>query len=137
MDEEKFKELYDTYSNLSEEVKILQEQNEHISNDLRALRQNIAVIETFSKEKDLDEVLFPLFNGVYVKARVLDTENFISLSSKNIAVDDSKEGVVEKLKENISGLSSTKSKIDGLIIKKTNQMMDIEKALKDFERSMS
>lgn len=123
------KELYDRYNMILEELKFLEEEKNRILEDIRSLKNNILIIEEISKEKKLDEVFFPIFNGVYMKTKILDKDNFFMLSSNKYAIIENKDEIKVKINQNIKNLDDVIIKLNKLISNKKMLLFDIEDSM--------
>ncbi|MDD3263535.1 MAG: hypothetical protein PHT94_01410 [Candidatus Nanoarchaeia archaeon] len=127
--EEYSKQMYDKYNMILEEYNLLKDEKDRISHDIKSLKNNILILNEIEKEKNLDEIYFPLFNGVYMKAKVIDKENYFMLSSNKYAIIENKNSIKDKIKENIEELEKVIGKIENILNKRKNDLDEIENSI--------
>ena len=108
--EEKLQKLYIEFQVLNNHIKQLEKQNTVLENQLMELMTTNQGLEDMKKVKSGTEILVPLSSGIYAKAELKESDNFIVNVGSNIALSknlDSTKKVIEnqineiqKLQEN-------------------------------------
>jgi prefoldin alpha subunit len=84
--EEKLQKLYMEFQMLDQQIKQLEKQNTALNNQLMELMATNQSLDDMKKAKQGTEILIPLSSGIYTKAEIKDSENFIVNIGANIAL---------------------------------------------------
>ena len=109
--EEKLQKLYVEFQILNQTIQQLEKQSTAINNQLMELMVTNQSLEDIKKTKEGTEILVPLSGGIYAKAELKDSKNFIVNVGANITlvkdVDSTKKLIedqineIKKLQENL------------------------------------
>jgi len=84
--EEKLKKMYLEFQILEQQIKQLENQHTAINNQLMELIATNQSLEDIKKTKQGSEILVPLSSGIYAKAEIKDSKNFIVNVGANTAL---------------------------------------------------
>jgi prefoldin alpha subunit len=84
--EEGLQKLYMEFQVLSQQIKQLENQNTALENQLMELMVTNQSLEDMNKTEQGTEIMVPLSNGIYAKAEIKDSKNFIVNVGSNVAL---------------------------------------------------
>ena len=109
--EEKLQKLYVEFQILNQTIQQLEKQSTALNNQLMDLMVTSQSLEDIKKTKEGTEILVPLSSGIYAKAELKDSKNFIVNVGSNVTlvkdVDSTKKLIedqineIKKLQENL------------------------------------
>ena len=105
--EEKLQKLYVEFQVLNNNIKQLEKQNTVLENQLVELITTNQGLEDMKKVKSGTEILVPLSSGIYAKAKLKESDNFIVNVGSNVALSkniDSTKKVIENQIDEIQKL---------------------------------
>ena len=82
--EEKLQKLYVEFQILSQHIKQLEEKSSALNNQLMELAVTSQSLEDINKVKQGTDILVPLSSGIYAKAELKDSKNFIVNVGSNV-----------------------------------------------------
>jgi len=101
--EEKLQKLYVEFQILSQHIKQLEEKSTALNNQLMELAVTSQSIEDMKKVKQGTDILVPLSSGIYAKAQLKDSKNFIVNVGSNVTtlrdVDSTKKLIEDQIDE--------------------------------------
>lgn len=77
MEEEKLQEKYMEMRMMEEQIKEMQKQGQIVEQQLAELMANVQSIEDFRKAKEGDEILVPVSSGIFAKAELKSSREFL------------------------------------------------------------
>ena len=84
--EEGLQKFYMEFQVLSQQIKQLENQNTALENQLMELMVTNQSLEDMNKTEQGTEIMVPLSNGIYAKAEIKDSKNFIVNVGSNVAL---------------------------------------------------
>lgn len=109
-DEEKIQKLYVEFQMLSNAIKQLEKQSEALETQLIELLSTNQSLEEMRKVKPGSEILVPLSSGIYVKAELKESDNFIVNVGSNTALSkdiNSTKKIIEEQIVEIRGMQQS------------------------------
>ena len=101
--EEKVQKLYVEFQILNQNIQQLEKQSTALNNQLMELMVTNQSLEDIKKTKEGTEILVPLSSGIYAKAELKDSKNFIVNVGSNVTlvkdVDSTKKLIEEQINE--------------------------------------
>ena len=86
---EEMQELYVEYQVLTKRIKELEKQNEYFQSQLVDMNYSFEALNEFEKVKAGTEILVPLNQGMYLKAKLSDTKEFLVNVGAHVTVPKS------------------------------------------------
>jgi prefoldin alpha subunit len=100
--EEEMQKKYLEYKLLDEKIKQIREQSEMVEHQIMEIMSTLESLKEFSEVKDSSEVLVPLNNGIFARARIKKEDKVLVNVGSSIVVDKSIEEtrqIIRKQKE--------------------------------------
>ena len=102
-EEEKLQKLYVEFQILNQKIQQLEKQSTALNNQLMELMVTTQSLEDIKKTKEGTEILVPLSSGIYAKAELKDSKNFIVNVGANVTlvkdVDSTKKLIEDQINE--------------------------------------
>lgn len=98
---------------LEQKAMELHQQLQHVEKQMQELDTVSENIEEISKEKN-KKILVPIHNGVFIKAKLEDTENFMVNVGSNVSVKKTRKDTQELLEQQREELSNYKQQLISL-----------------------
>jgi len=129
MDEKEMKKKYMEYQMLDQQIKQLQEQMQLVEQQSVEVMAAVQSIEEFSNLKDGSEMLVPLNNGIFAKARLVKEDKLRVNVGAGVVVDKS----ITETKKLIEKQSEEMEKVRVAVAQNVDQMVqraaEIEKEM--------
>jgi len=96
--EEKIQKLYLEFQEIDQQIKQLEQQNSALSTQLTDLTVTVQSLDDIKNTKNGTEILVPLSGGIYAKAELKDSKNFIVNVGSNVTTTmdaDSTKNLIE------------------------------------------
>ncbi len=130
--EEKLQKLYIEFQILDQQIKELEKQSTLLNNQLVELMVTNQNLEDIKNLKQKIEILTPLSSGIYAKAELKDSKNFIVNVGSNVAltqdVDSTKKLIenqideIKKLQENLVNQLQTQTSKAAMLEQEINKI---------------
>ena len=135
--DDKFKEKYHEMEQLNQQVKQAKQQLEHLSQQFNEIEYIVDSLEQLKELKEGDEILAPVSNGIFIKAKVTDAKKL----KVNVGTDTVVEKSVDDTKKLLSDQSKEIEKVHSQIAERMEQLNmhisqneeEIKRLIKDYE----
>ncbi len=111
METDKLVELYKEIDLLQHQIQDLESQLNELSKQEEEVKNSLNALKEI-KENKPDEVLVPVVNGVFARAKLLDTDKFVVSVGSNVLVSKSIDDSIKLFEENVSELSEYRKKME-------------------------
>lgn len=136
--EEIQKEMQQKYMEMNYMKQHLEQYNkqlEMLDNQLAEIDLIMEGLKTISQTKPESELLVPISNGIFVKAKLIENDSFIVNVGSNITVEKDMEGTEDLLKKQKSEIEGGKIQVGNIIETITEQMKQIENEITGFMKA--
>jgi prefoldin alpha subunit len=137
MNEEIFKEKYEEVKILEEQIKKANKDLAEVEEQLEELNYSIESIKNFELVRKGNEVFVPLMNGVFVKARIEEPNQFLVNVGKNVVAPKTLKEVIDMFEKQKKYLMNYKAKIEAFHneanLKMYQLQIDIGALIKEYE----
>jgi len=134
--EENFQKLYIEFQMLSSTIKQLEKQNEVLEQQLLELLTTRQSLEDIKKVKQGAEILVPVSAGIYLKAELKETNNFIVNVGSNVALSKNLESTKQVIDDQIGELREMQENIAAEFENSTAKASKIEEELKQIASTL-
>ena len=134
--EENFLKLYIEFQMLSSTIKQLEKQNEVLEQQLLELLTTRQSLEDIKKVKQGAEILVPVSAGIYLKAELKETNNFIVNVGSNVALSKNLESTKQVIDDQIGELREMQENIAAEFENSTAKASKIEEELKQIASTL-
>ena len=124
---EQLKEKYVELSMLDKQIKQLQEQHEKFSMQIAELSGMIGSLDELKAVKQGSKVLVPVFQGIFVNAKIENTDEFLVNGGDNVAVKKNLEETKTLLTSQISELEKFSVQLSQNIEQMIDQAQNLQK----------
>ena len=133
MEQKEIQEQYMQLQMLDQQIKSAQKQVQMLDQQLEEMTAVLLALDDVKKTNKGDNILVPLSSGIYIKAKLDDTSNFIVNIGAQVAVSKNIEGtkkLVESQIKEISGVQQQMvSDVKEMVKDAKNLQMVIQEAL--------
>jgi len=136
--------IQDAYTRVIVALKQLEEQVPIIQNQLGLVYSNIETyeiakntVESMKELKENDEILIPIGNIMYFKAKIQDPSSFIVNVGADISIIKTPEETVEFIDKNIEMLNNTRQQIEADYQRLLSEIQDLQQKKEDILREVS
>ena len=131
MEEQKLQELYVEFQMLTQHLKQLQQQQQILSQQMMEIAQSAHSLEDISLVKQGTETFVPLSSGVFIKAKILDTENVIVTVGANAAASKTTKEAKELMDKQLKDSEQLNAKITMQIDRFSKKAATLQKQLQE------
>ncbi len=111
METDKLVELYKEIDLLQHQIQDLESQLNELSKQEEEVKNSLNALKEIKEHKP-DEILVPVVNGVFARAKLLDADKFIVSVGSNVLVGKSIDDSIKLFEENVSELSNYRKKME-------------------------
>ena len=111
METDKLVELYKEVDLLQHQIQDAESQLNEISKQEEEVKNSLNALKEIKEHKP-DEVLIPVVNGVFARAKLLDADKFIVSVGSNVLIGKSIDDSIKLFEENVSELSGYRKKLE-------------------------
>ena len=129
--EEKLQKLYMEFQMLDQQIKQLEKQHTALNNQLMELMATNQSLEDMKKTKQGTEILIPLSSGIYTKAEIKDSENFIVNIGANIALKKDLSSTKKLIETQIDELKKLQEKFINELQNNTTKAAALEQEINE------
>ncbi|MFT4303605.1 MAG: prefoldin subunit alpha [Candidatus Woesearchaeota archaeon] len=102
--QQEVQQKYSEFQMLQQQMKQINENMEQVTERIEEISKIISNLDSISKIENGNEILVPISNGIFIKAKTVDTKEFlVNVGSKTVVKKD-KKGVVDLLEKQKSEL---------------------------------
>ena len=127
--EEKLQMLYVEFQHLDKHIKQLENQITALSNQLIDLMATIQSLEDIKKAKEKAEILVPLSSGIYAKAELKNSNNFIVNVGANIALVKDLDSTKDLMESQIEEMKKLQEDLVNRMQEQTTKSASIEQEM--------
>lgn len=109
--EEELQKIYLEFQMLEQQIKHLEKQNSALSSHLMELMMTNQSLDDIKKAEEGTEILAPLSSGIYAKAELKDSKNFIVNVGSDIALVKDIDSTKKLIETQIDEIKSLQEKI--------------------------
>ena len=128
--EEKIQKLYMEFQLLSNTIKQLEKQHTMLENQLMEMVSTNQSLEDMKKVKSGTEILVPLSSGIYIKAEVKESSNFIVNIGSGIALNKDISATKKIIEEQILEIRNMRGNLAEELQSNAEKAESIEKEMK-------
>ena len=129
MEQQELQQKYMEYQMLDQNIKQLQQQMETADQQLMGILATLQSIDEFSSLKDGSEMLIPVNNGIFAKAKLTKEDSLLVNVGASVVVDKSIEDTKELIEKQKGEMESIRGKITENINKLVDRATVLEKEL--------
>ncbi len=111
METDKLVELYKEIDLLQHQIQDLESQLNELSKQEEEVKNSLNALKEIKEHKP-NEILVPVVNGVFARAKLLDVDKFIVSVGSNVLVGKSIDDSIKLFEENVSELSNYRKKME-------------------------
>ena len=130
-DEQKVQELYVEFQMLTQHLKQLQQQQQILSQQMMEMAASAVSLEELSEIKEGAELLVPVSNGMFAKAKLVDGENVIVNIGSNAAVLKTTKEAKALMEKQIQESEQLSKKISAQVQKFQHKAVALQKQLQE------
>lgn len=132
MEEEQLKQKYMQMKMLEEQIEKIQEQVQSFDKQAQELETIKSGLEGTKSVKEGSEILVPVTPGIFAKAKITDTKNFIVNVGANTSVTRTADEAIKMVNEQIAEIEKLKKQF----VEQLEQMIATGKQLEQEMRTM-
>ncbi len=126
MESNKIIELYNQLELIQRQIQSVESQLDEIVKQKEQVKTSVKALKDLSEEKS-EEVLVPIVNGVFAKAKLLDTKKLLVSVGSNVLVSKSIDEAVKLLEDNVKELETYQGQLEATykqLIAEFNRIQD-------------
>ncbi len=126
MESNKIIELYNQLELIQRQIQSVESQLDEIVKQKEQVKTSVKALKDLSEEKS-EEVLVPIVNGVFAKAKLLDTKKLLVSVGSNVLVSKSTDEAVKLLEDNVKELETYQGQLEATykqLIAEFNRIQD-------------
>ncbi len=131
-DESKIQELYMQLNMINQQTNELQKQIQSLEETILEITESKKSLDEIKKAEKGKEILVPIVSGIFAKAELKDTKEFIVNVGASAAVSKSSEDVQKLLDQQLVQMQETQNQFVGELQQLTIKAKVVEAGLKDF-----
>src|SRR3989344_6118991 len=129
MQDNEFQKKYLEFQLLNEKITHLQEQHSTIESHINELSSLLSSLDEVKKLSNNNEILIPLSNNIFAKAKIGNTEKLLVGVGSNILVEKSKDEAYSLIEEQRRELSIVMKKLEEELIKIVTRIKSLQEEL--------
>jgi len=134
-DAQKLQEKYMEFQTMQYQMQELQQANEKVDEELINLKALKQALEDFSKLKEGDEILVTIANGIFAKAKLMDSKKLKMSIGADITTTKTVDGVKKFVEKQEDSLKALKEKLNedmqNIFSKLKNSEKELKKLIKE------
>lgn len=134
-DQKELKDKYLEFQLLNEQLKKLQEQLQLIMQQGIELNNTLGNLNDFKGIKKDTEILVPLTNGIFAKAKILDNENLIVNVGASVALKKTADEVKKLLSDQLDQMNGVQEEMLHNFQKMSERTQSLESELQDLMKT--
>lgn len=128
-DKMEIQELIMQFQVINQQIEALQKQIESLEESMYEVESSMKGIDEINKSGNNKEILVPIVSGIFAKAQITNTDDFIVNVGSNVAVSKSSTQVKNLLKEHKDSLQKTQYSFASTLENLTSKAKEIEEIL--------